>query len=111
MRRHHLPHIHVKYQNQEYSEGVAADLAGVRAYDRRRILDSIESQLAFEPARQTRNRKPLVGLVPLWEHIEPVWELRVGGYRVFYDVHVEAELVLIRAIRRKPPHKTTEGLI
>jgi mRNA-degrading endonuclease RelE of RelBE toxin-antitoxin system len=70
----------------EYAEGVADDLKKLRTYERKRILDSIEEQLTYEPTRKTRKRKILVGLVPPWEHIEPVWELRVGEYRVFYDV-------------------------
>ena len=95
----------------EYAEGVADDLANLRAYERAQILDSIETQLTHEPTRQTRNRKILVGLIPLWEHVEPVWELRVGEYRVFYDVDEVACVVMIRAIRYKPPHKTTEEIL
>ena len=52
-----------------------------------------------EPDRQTRNRKILVGLVPPWEHIPPVWELRIGEYRVFYDV--DENIVTILAIGSK----------
>ena len=70
----------------EYAEGVAGDLKKLRAYERKRILDKIEKQLTVEPTRKTRNRKIFVGLVPPWEYIEPVWELRAGEYRVFYDV-------------------------
>ena len=95
----------------EYTEDVAGDLAGLRAYERARILDRIEEQLTHEPTRQTRNKKMLIGLAPPWEHIEPVWELRIGEYRVFYDVDEEASVVVIRAIRHKPPHKTTEDIL
>jgi len=95
----------------EYAEGIADDLANLRAYERKNILDSIEKQLKHEPTRETRNRKILVGLAPPWEHIEPVWELRVGEYRVFYDVNQETAVVMIRAIRHKPPHKTTEEIL
>ena len=95
----------------EYVEGVADDLADLRAYERAHILDSIEKQLKYEPTRQTRNKKILVGLVPPWEHVEPVWELRIGEYRVFYDVDGETSTVTIRAIRHKPPHKTTEEIL
>jgi hypothetical protein len=56
----------------EYAEGVADDLAEPRAYERAQILDSIEAQLRHEPTRQTRNKKILVGLIPPWEHVEPV---------------------------------------
>jgi mRNA-degrading endonuclease RelE of RelBE toxin-antitoxin system len=50
-------------------------------------------------------------LIPPWEYVEPVWELRVGAYRVFYDVEEETDVVMIRAIRYKPPHKTTEEIL
>ncbi len=43
----------------EYAEGVADDLKKLRAYERKRILDSIEEQLTYEPTRKTRNRKIL----------------------------------------------------
>jgi mRNA-degrading endonuclease RelE of RelBE toxin-antitoxin system len=95
----------------EYAEGVADDLKTLRVYERKRILDTIEEQLTYEPTRQTRNRKILVGLVPPWEHIEPVWELRIGVYRVFYDVDEEVSMVFVRAVRYKPPHKTTEEIL
>ena len=95
----------------EYAEGIADDVANLRAYERKQILDSIEKQLAYEPTRSTRNRKILEGLVPPWEHIQPIWELRVGEYRVFYDVNQEMMVVIIRAIRRKPPHKRTEEIL
>lgn len=95
----------------EYAEGVAEDWADLRAYQRARILDSIESQLKHEPTRQTRNKKMLVGLIPPWEHVEPVWELRIDEYRVFYDVDEAASLVIVRAIRHKPSHRTTEEIL
>lgn len=95
----------------EYAVGVAGDLAQLRAYDRQMILDEVDKQLAHEPARQTGKRKILFGLVPPWEHSEPVWELRLGEYRVFYDVNEEAEIVTVRAVRYKPPHLTTEEIL
>ena len=94
-----------------FSEGVAADLRRVKGSQRTQILDEIEVQLRHEPTRQTRNRKILVGLVPPWEHVEPVWELRMGEYRVFYDVNEEDLTVAVRAIRHKPPHKETEEIL
>jgi mRNA-degrading endonuclease RelE of RelBE toxin-antitoxin system len=66
-----------------YAQSVSEDLRELRAADRKRILDAIESRLSREPTRQTHNTKVLVGLVPPWEHVEPIWELRVGEYRVF----------------------------
>jgi mRNA-degrading endonuclease RelE of RelBE toxin-antitoxin system len=94
-----------------YSEGVADDLASLPASQRARILDWIEVQLKHEPNRPTRNRKILLGLVPPWQHADPIWELRIGEYRVFYDVDEAESAVVIRAIRRKPPHKATEEIL
>jgi mRNA-degrading endonuclease RelE of RelBE toxin-antitoxin system len=97
--------------NIQYAEGVANDLAAVRAFDRRHLLDEIERHLAHEPTRETRNRKILRGLTPPWEHVAPVWELRVDEYRVFYDVDEAGGEVVVRAVRHKPPHKTTEEIL
>jgi mRNA-degrading endonuclease RelE of RelBE toxin-antitoxin system len=44
-------------------------------------------------------------------HEEPMWELRIGKYRVFYDVNEEEQCVVIRAVREKPPHQTTEDVL
>jgi len=95
----------------EYAEGVTDDLAALRASERKRVIDAIEKQLTYEPMRGTRNRKLLRGLIPPWQHVEPVWELRITQYRVFYDVNVATGTVTIRAVRRKPPHKTTEDIL
>jgi mRNA-degrading endonuclease RelE of RelBE toxin-antitoxin system len=94
-----------------YAEGVAEDIASLRAFDRSRLLDRVEQQLSHQPTLETRNRKLLPGLKPPWESMLPVWELRVGQYRVFYDVDDALQQVTVRAIRRKPPHRTTEEIV
>jgi mRNA-degrading endonuclease RelE of RelBE toxin-antitoxin system len=40
-----------------------------------------------------------------------VWELRVGTYRVFYDVEESERRVIVRAVRRKLPGNTTEDIL
>ncbi len=87
------------------------DLKELRATDRSHILDKIDEQLQHRPTQATRNKKVIVGLKPPWEHEEPVWELRVGKYRVFYDVDEQEQRVTIRAVRQKPPHQTTEDVL
>ena len=94
-----------------YAEGVADDLKQLRAYDQRIIVDRIKEQLAHEPATETRAKKIIAGLRPSWHHEEPLWQLRIGQYRVFYDVDLEQRHVNVRAIRCKPPHQTTEEVI
>ena len=95
----------------EYTEEAADNIKHVRPFDRQRILDAIDRQLSQTPTRPTRNRKPLIGLKPPWEHEEPIWELRIGQYRTFYDVDEGGLLVVVRAIRRKLPGQTTEDIL
>jgi len=94
-----------------YSNAVVDDLKSIGAPQRSQILDEIEVQLTHEPSRETRNRKILVGLVPPWEHVPPIWELRIGEYRVFYDIAEKEKHVMVRAVRHKPAHKTTEEIL
>lgn len=52
-------------------------------------------QLAYEPMTMTKNRKPL--------RPNPIaaWAIRIGDYRVFYDVDPAASLVTVRAVGYK----------
>jgi mRNA-degrading endonuclease RelE of RelBE toxin-antitoxin system len=93
------------------AKGVEEDLKKVPVFYRNRILDAIEAQLVSEPDTPTKNRKLLENLVVPWEAVPPIWELRVGEYRVFYDVSQEGSAVYIRAIRRKPRGKRTEDIL
>lgn len=95
----------------ELAASALEEIAALRASDGRRILDAIEEQLAHEPLVETRNRKVLPGLEPPFEAVPPIWELRIGEYRVFYDVNEEEETVYVRAVRHKPPHKATEEIL
>jgi mRNA-degrading endonuclease RelE of RelBE toxin-antitoxin system len=59
--------------------------------ERALIVGRIEKQLSHEPMVETRNRKRL--------RPNPVapWELRVGKFRVFYDIE-ESSMVTVLAI-------------
>jgi mRNA-degrading endonuclease RelE of RelBE toxin-antitoxin system len=94
-----------------FAESVEGELKKIPIYYRNQILDSIEEQLVHEPAIPTRNRKPLENLTPPWQRVEPIWELRVGEYRVFYDVSVTESMVYIRAVRKKPRGTRTEEIL
>ena len=94
-----------------FSKSVQGDLGDLRAYDREMIFDAIEAQLVHDPAVETDKRKLLQNLVPPFEAVPPVWQLRVGAFRVFYDVEKDGSRVYIRAIRRKPSHLTTEEIL
>jgi mRNA-degrading endonuclease RelE of RelBE toxin-antitoxin system len=94
-----------------FAESVEDDLRKIKVYHRNRILDSTEEQLNHEPETATRNRKLLENLTPPWQTVAPVWELRVGEYRVFYDVSVTESVVYVRAVRRKPAGTKTEDIL
>lgn len=91
-------------------DGAVAEIAELRAAERKRLLDAIEEQLIYEPVETSRKKKMLGGLVPPWEQVRPVWQLRVGGLRVFYDVDETAQVVIVRAVRRKERKRTEEIL-
>ena len=95
-----------------FAEGVEEDLRSIRIYYRNQILDPIEKQLAHEPDTSTRNRKLLENLIPPWQTVAPIRELRVGEYRVFYDVSPADEpVVYVRSVRRKPRGTKTEDIL
>ena len=94
-----------------FARDVQKDLAGLPAFHRARLIDAIETHLLDAPATPTRNRKLLVNLIPPWTAEPPIWELRIGDYRLFYDVSKAEAIVYVRAIRRKPPERRTEEII
>jgi mRNA-degrading endonuclease RelE of RelBE toxin-antitoxin system len=77
----------------------AADLKALRVFDQRRIGEEIDKQLRHQPTVGSKNRKCLRGFAPGFEHEPPLWELRVGEFRVFYDVDEEGQAVRVRAVR------------
>jgi mRNA-degrading endonuclease RelE of RelBE toxin-antitoxin system len=78
-----------------FTDSAFEDLGYFRKPDRQRILSVAEARLSFEPDCPTRHRKVLRPN-PL-----AVWELRVGDFRVFYDVDDAAGEVRIAAVGLK----------
>jgi mRNA-degrading endonuclease RelE of RelBE toxin-antitoxin system len=85
-------------------------LATIRPYDRNRILDEMTMRLCHDPEEVAPHRKQLSGVVPSFEHVQPVWQLRVGDFRVIYDVDAVNEVVIVRAVLRKGRRTTKEIL-
>ncbi|MCU0567706.1 MAG: type II toxin-antitoxin system RelE/ParE family toxin [Oculatellaceae cyanobacterium Prado106] len=69
----------------EITEAAIEDLQYLDKSAQVMILDEIERQLVSQPLQETRNRKPL----RLGSQFQ--WELRLGKYRIFYDVLEETE--------------------
>jgi mRNA-degrading endonuclease RelE of RelBE toxin-antitoxin system len=82
----------------EFSAEVEADLKWFSRREQNIILDGIKTNLRYEPTRVTTNRKPC--------QREPDqvadWELRIGVYRVYYDVDEAVQVVGIERIGEKP---------
>jgi len=77
------------------TQSALGDLRFLRKADRSVLLDSIEEQLVQSPLTPTRNRKPLR------PNDLAAWEMRVGDYRVFYDVDEPGGKVTVKAVGRK----------
>jgi mRNA-degrading endonuclease RelE of RelBE toxin-antitoxin system len=87
------------------------ELKRLPAHAQRRIVDAMNRELRVRPTRDSKPRKQLVpdqdaGI----EATTPVWQLRVGEYRVFYDVDARARVVMVQRIARKGRRTTGEVL-
>jgi mRNA-degrading endonuclease RelE of RelBE toxin-antitoxin system len=75
--------------------GAEADLQWFVAYARRVILDGIELHLRNQPTTGTRRVKTLR------PNAIAGWELRLGDYRVLYDVDESSRTVTVLVIGEK----------
>lgn len=76
----------------DYTENAIEDIAYFKKYERVLIADAIDQHLRYQPLVQVRNRKPLEA------NELGHWELRVGKYRIFYDVETEDRRVVIKTV-------------
>jgi mRNA-degrading endonuclease RelE of RelBE toxin-antitoxin system len=95
----------------------------LRAYEVCQIVDAVEEQLPYQADRASKRKKLIRPEEQLpFEHLGPVWQLRVGEFRVFYDVSEPEEreadqaeeydgVVRIRAVRRKQTHQTSKEIL
>jgi mRNA-degrading endonuclease RelE of RelBE toxin-antitoxin system len=79
----------------EVTEEAKGDLSYYTAFERKIIVSEIREQLTYQPHVETKNRKPLRD-TPLAS-----WELRVGKYRVFYEVDETASMVSVVSVGHK----------
>jgi len=81
----------------QITEEAELDLDDIRAFYREEILDGIEEHLRYEPTRESRSRIKRLELLD-----SPACRLRVGDYRVSYDVdEVAAEVVVLRVMGKE----------
>lgn len=79
----------------QITEGAEADVRALPAYARRLVFDGQETHLQYQPTEGTRRIKPL--------RSNPVagWELRLGDYRVLYDVDPAEMVVTVQVVGEK----------
>jgi mRNA-degrading endonuclease RelE of RelBE toxin-antitoxin system len=79
----------------EVTEEAKIDLSHYTAFERKLIVSEIREQLTDQPLVETRNRKLLR------DNPIAAWELRIGKYRVFYEVNNPAKMVGIVSVGHK----------
>jgi mRNA-degrading endonuclease RelE of RelBE toxin-antitoxin system len=79
----------------EFTREAFDDLRSWRRHDQQEIIAAIEAQLPYQATQTTRNRKRLR------PNQLAEWELRVGDFRVFYDVDAAKSLVKVIAVGHK----------
>lgn len=79
----------------ELTKRARKNLKALRKRDQQIVYDAMAVQLTDQPEKPTRDRKRLE------ENELAPWELRVGDFRVFYDVDRESSMVVVIAIGQK----------
>ena len=79
----------------KFTSSALDDIAPFKRRERKTILDGIDKQLVYEPHVETRNRKRLR------PNRTSEWEVRIGKYRVFYDVRQTERIVEVTVIGEK----------
>ncbi len=77
------------------ADEAASHLGGLTRYAQRIVLDGIELHLRHQPTQETRRVKRM--------RPNPVatWELRLGDYRILYDVAEEERTVNVLVVGEK----------
>ena len=78
-----------------FTEEALDDLNWFKKNEQNEIRDGIYENLEHEPMVEARNRKKLR------PNETAEWELRIGKFRVFYDVAEAVRIVAIEAIAEK----------
>ncbi|HEY9852767.1 MAG TPA: addiction module toxin RelE [Leptolyngbyaceae cyanobacterium] len=83
----------------EFTDLAIEDLQWFKKHEQNVIIDGIEVNLSYQPTTETRNRKPLR------PNNTAEWELRLGEYRVLYNVEELVSIVSIQRVAAKPGNK------
>ena len=87
-----------------YAAEAVNDLRGIRPFSRREVLDGIELHLRHEPMFVSRSRIKAM-TEPFWSQVR----LRIGSYRIYYDVNDEGRVVNVLRVLMKTTDQTQRG--
>ncbi len=79
----------------EFTPEALEDMESFKKFEQQKIFSAIDKQLKYQPTVITRNRKQLR------PNDVAEWELRVGKFRVFYDVFEKVRIVKVEAVGYK----------
>lgn len=83
----------------EFTPTAQRQISSLEAHARKTVIETIADQLRHQPGVETRNRKLLR------PNDLARWELRIGSYRVFYNIEEEVIVVLVVALGEKAGNK------
>lgn len=76
----------------EFTPEALDDLKALKKYEQVQVLEAIETSLRYQPTEKARSRKRLR------PNEVAEWELRVGKFRVLYNVDEPVRSVSIEAV-------------
>ena len=89
----------------EVTEQAESDLDGIRPFYRKQIINAMESHLRHAPEVTSRSRIKRLRSVD-----SPGYRLRVGEFRVFYDVdRVDQRVIVLRVLSKEEALRYLEG--
>ncbi len=86
-----------------YAAAAVDDLRGMRAFNQREILDGIELHLRYGPTFVSRSR-----IKAMAQPFQSQYRLRIGDFRVYYDVDDVGRVVNVLRILTKKTTQTRE---
>jgi len=86
-----------------YSNEAVERLKKLRGFDRTAILDQIEQVLSVNPTLESKSR-----IKRLREPSPTQYRLRVGEFRVFYDIQ-EATVIIVQILSKQDSHDYLGG--
>ena len=87
-----------------YAEEAAEDIRELRAFHQNKVMDGIEEYLTVQPGQESTSRIKAMS-PPFWSQ----YRLRVGDFRVYFDVDEEEHAVNVLRVLKKGTASTPQA--